>query len=308
LLDGGRERLSVRTALGQQALLSYDQIAALRFARPADAAAEQLFAEALAARLPGADTLIALDGAEPKALRGRLVLLGPEEGRFVFNERERTFRTTRIYGLVLAAGKSKSAATQPEIVLDNGDRFRAGKIRVDPQGLSVATEFGSDWVVPLEHVCAVRMRSPRVVHLSALSAERETSTGILHPTWPIVRDANVLRGPLVLGGRTYAHGIGVHARAEIIWSLGGKYETFAATIGIDDAVGDHGSGDFQVFGDGRQLFASGPLSGRDAPRAIRVSIAGVDKLTLIVEPAGNADVGDWADWADARIILPQLTQ
>jgi hypothetical protein len=226
----------------------------------------------------------------------------------VFNDRERTFRTGRIYGVVLAAGKIQQRAEHVELVLNNGDRFGAAGLHLRPEGLAVTTDFGADWMIPLERLCALRMRNPRVVYLGGLPVEREISTGIVHPTWPVVRDANVVRGPLVLGGRTYAHGIGVHARAEITWSLGGKYQTFAATIGIDDAAGEHGSSEFLIFGDGRQLFASGPISSRESPRAIRVTIEGVDKLTLTVEPAHNADVGDWADWAEARVILPHLTQ
>ncbi|MCH8146858.1 MAG: NPCBM/NEW2 domain-containing protein, partial [Planctomycetes bacterium] len=82
------------------------------------------------------------------------------------------------------------------------------------------------------------------------------------------------------------------------------YERFAATIGIDDFVRPGGSVVFRVIGDGRVLFESGEITGRDAPRAIRVDMVGVKLLTLLVDLGEGLDLSDHADWAGARLIRP----
>jgi len=306
LTDGGSEQLTARTAESDQVVLRYADLAGVVLRSDENRAARKLFDEALADRLPGHDVLIALDD-EPKALRGRLQSLGPEEGAFVFSGRARAFRTSKVYGVVFAKAAADQPAESARIELARGDRFTARKLQFADGVLRVTTTFGAAWTIPADELCTMRWDNPRVVYLDALPTERESTAGILHPTWPIVRNANVLHGPLRVGGKTYAHGIGVHARTELTWALGGAYAVFAAEIGIDDAVGAGGNAVFTVLGDGRQLYTSGPVSGREDARLVRLPVDDVDKLTLLVEPAANLDVGDWADWASARVILPKAT-
>jgi hypothetical protein len=308
LVDGSAEQVVARTQVAERTELKYADLAAVQLRRDDTGGARALFDAALAARLPGTDVLIALDDDGAKSLRGRLAELGPEEGAFVFGDRPRRFRTSRVYGVVLAKGAGMSARAALEVELDSGDRFSAENPFIQEGTLHVTATFGQKLHVPIERVCRLRVHSDRVIYLSGLRGKSESSYGILHPAWPIVRDANVMRQPITLGGRTFARGIGVHARAQITFALDGAYETFAATIGIDDAVGDGGNAEFIVLGDGKELFASGSMLGGDAPRAVSVPIAGIDELTLIVEPGANADVGDWANWADARVIRPRDTR
>ena len=59
-----------------------------------------------------------------------------------------------------------------------------------------------------------------------------------------------------------------------------------------------------MIGDGRVLFESGEITGRDEPRAIRVNIVGVKIIALLVDFGEELDLSDHADWADARLIRP----
>lgn len=305
LIDGGREQLTIAGRLADRLTLRFEDLAGVVLAGADSPAAQKLFDDALTDRLAGQDVLITLDDAEPKALRGRLAALAPEDGAFVFNDRERTFRTSKIYGVVFARGAKQERPASALITLADGDRF-TGEPRGLAEGrLTVRTAFGAEVTVPLEDVCALRWENPRVVYLDALAPQRESSAGILHPDWPIVRNGNVVRGPLRLDGRTYARGLGVHAQAEISWTLARKYETFAACVGIDEAAAPGGNARFVVLADGREVWSAGPVRGNEPVRQVRLPVADVDVLTLRVEPGADADVGDWADWADARVILPQ---
>ena len=117
-------------------------------------------------------------------------------------------------------------------------------------------------------------------------------------------DRSVTNQPLRLGGQTYRKGLGVHARSSAAWPIDGQYERFCATIGIDDAARPHGQVVFEVVGDGRVLFKSGPVTGRDQPQPLCVDVTGVKELTLRVDYGDQLDLGDQANWAAARLIRP----
>src|SRR5689334_1004296 len=50
---------------------------------------------------------------------------------------------------------------------------------------------------------------------------------------------SVQGGPLRIGDRTFSHGLGTHARSEIVYDLDGHYERLSAWVGIDAAMKDY---------------------------------------------------------------------
>jgi alpha-galactosidase len=106
---------------------------------------------------------------------------------------------------------------------------------------------------------------------------------------------------LTLNGVTYGKGLGVHAGAQVDFNLGNRCSTFSSDIGVDDEVGNTGSVVFQVWGDNALLFDSGTMTGASASRSLNLNLSGRSTLKLIVTDAGDGDVYDHADWANARI-------
>ena len=102
----------------------------------------------------------------------------------------------------------------------------------------------------------------------------------------------------------FEKGLGVHSRTELAYDLAGAYTTFAATIGIDDAVRPRGSVVFRVLGDGIVLFDSEVLHGYEQPRELTADVTGIQRLTLVVDYGGESDLADHADWGAARLIRP----
>jgi hypothetical protein len=98
--------------------------------------------------------------------------------------------------------------------------------------------------------------------------------------------------------------LGVHSFTELTFDIGGAYETFAATIGIDDSVRPRGHVVFRVIGDEGILFDSGPVTGRNGPEDILVDVTGVLVLKLVVDYGEELDIADHADWCDARLLRP----
>jgi hypothetical protein len=140
------------------------------------------------------------------------------------------------------------------------------------------------------------------VYLSDLKPIDEQQRSVFDIRWPVRFDRAVSNRPLVLNGRSYAKGLGVHAHSEVTYQLDQAYLSFAATIGIDDFTRPAGHVIFQVFGDNRELYSSGPITGRDDPRDVLVDLAGVRVIRLVVQQAEQLDIGDHADWANARLI------
>ncbi len=83
----------------------------------------------------------------------------------------------------------------------------------------------------------------------------------------------------------------------------GAYSRFDATIGVDGDGSSASSVVFQVYGDGSLLYQSPVESSGSSGVPIDVNVAGVQKLTLVVEAApGSTAANDHAVWADARLV------
>ncbi|MET0235879.1 MAG: NPCBM/NEW2 domain-containing protein, partial [Kibdelosporangium sp.] len=96
-------------------------------------------------------------------------------------------------------------------------------------------------------------------------------------------------------------GLGTHAVAEVVLSLGGTCRSFTATVGMDDETTSVGSAAFQVVGDGRVLRQTDTLRTGGAPVALNVDITGVQVLSLRVSDGGDGKNFDHADWANAHL-------
>lgn len=123
-------------------------------------------------------------------------------------------------------------------------------------------------------------------------AERDRSNGERAPDDGIA---------ITLGATRYDRGIGAHASSRIVIDLTQPCSLFLADVGLDEEVGDRGSVEFQVWGDGDILASSGVVRGPQASVPIAADISGVARLTLVVTKAGDGNAWDHADWADARL-------
>ena len=156
---------------------------------------------------------------------------------------------------------------------------------------ALALLAGSAWAAP-----APAARGGGSIRLEELDLARMTSG------WQRPRAGKAVGGSeMRLGAKVYAHGVGTHAPSRFAVALDGRASRFSAVVGLDEEVGDGGSIEFQVLGDGRLLWTSGKVTGRDAPRPVEVKLAGIRNLTLVVTDGGDGINNDHADWADGRL-------
>lgn len=259
--------------------------------------------EQLAQGPPRQDVLIVTHQDKPLSFNGSLESLRTSGGVFRYHDRSLEFEAGKAIAVLLAPTRPIPPAAMTCVLADSGQL--AGEMRGNSAThLHLAT--GSGWTpsIPLAAIRELRFRSTRVTYLSALTPGRAVQRAFFDVPWPARFDAAVTGGPLSLGGRTYARGIGVHAHSELTYELPPAERHLAATIGIDDHVRPRGSVVFKVLADGRPVFDSGPVSGADPPQEVLVELGSATTLTLVVESDRDLDLGDHADWADVRVIEP----
>lgn len=106
---------------------------------------------------------------------------------------------------------------------------------------------------------------------------------------------------MTIAGKTFERGFGTHAESSLIVVLNGGAISFSAQVGVDDEMKDHEPAvEFVVNGDGKKLWSSGVMRLGDAARACSVSLAGIQKIELVVTDGGNGNYYDHANWADAK--------
>jgi hypothetical protein len=158
----------------------------------------------------------------------------------------------------------------------------------------------------LSELAFVQSLGGRFVYLSDLEPAGYRHVPYLTIEWPYQRDRNVGGGPLMVGGRRYAKGLGMHSASRLTYRLESQYQRFEAAVAVDDSAGKKGSVTFGVYvlrrGAWKEAFTSGVLRGGEAPRPVSVDVAEADALTLTVDFADRGDELDHADWLDARVV------
>ncbi|WP_375296015.1 NPCBM/NEW2 domain-containing protein [Saccharothrix sp.] len=107
---------------------------------------------------------------------------------------------------------------------------------------------------------------------------------------------------LMVGGTTFAKGLGAHATSAVTYYLGAGCSTFRTGVGVDDEVGSNGSVTFEIHVDGKKAADSGRLTGAGSSTTLTVSVTNALELTLRVTDAADGITYDHADW-----LTPQLT-
>ncbi len=144
-------------------------------------------------------------------------------------------------------------------------------------------------------------RAPEgAIWLDSLDVGKMTSGWDGHPA---LAGKSIEGQPLKLGGTTYPHGIGTHARSDMLIDLHGAAIRFLAMVGVDDEKTETGSVGFVVMVDGKRAASSGRLRGGDKPKLLSVDLKGARKLILRVTDGGDGIDSDHGDWAGAMLVL-----
>ena len=109
--------------------------------------------------------------------------------------------------------------------------------------------------------------------------------------------------PLTIAGKVFEKGVGTHAHSVFYVDLAGETEKFQAVVGVDDAAGRPGTLNFKIYGDGKKLWESSVMKLGEKGKEINLNVLGIKTLLLMVDPAGDGNAYDHANWAEARFVV-----
>lgn len=191
-----------------------------------------------------------------------------------------------------------------------GSTWTVQSLRWEGERLTWTTVLGLEVSRPLTVVTRLDFSQGKIVYLSDLEADSVRWTPYLNSTPEIPfrtqfylprKDTGLEGTPLELNGKSYAKGLALHSRTELVYRLRGDFRRLQADVGIDDAVRPRGHVRLVIRGDDRVLFDEA-VAGTDAPRPLDLDLQGVRTLTIFVDFGDDMDVADHLDLGEARIV------
>ncbi len=294
--------ITFNTRLVPDLKLPLAQLAAVRLLPDTHPAAAEAFEKARAERDPVQDVLLVVREDRVTPLKGVMESLTAEGGSFKWRERSVPLRPDTAYGLVFAAGVQKPVAPQALVALKDGSIWGGRLAGGDADGVTIERADGLRVNLPVAELAEIRFRSDRVLFLSSLQPTEYAFEPFATTHWPYRVNRSVANRPMRIGDQHFEQGIGVHSQSTLTYDLPDAFSRLAAVIGIDAAVAPRGNVVFRVTVDGKEVFNSGPVTGRDEPRPVNVPIEGARRIQLIVEFGEELDIGDQANWGNVRVI------
>jgi hypothetical protein len=241
---------------------------------------------------------------DDKAQRSSVRITGVVGEQVAFDLRGRSyeFDFSGVAALVFGNNTGFAPDRQPKprtvVALATGERLE-GRLLGLGERLRLRLDEGAVVDVAATDLVELTVASDRLVRLGALTPEVE-QTPAFDRTWPWTVDRSIGGPGFVLGGKQYAHGIGMVPRTRLTYRLDGKYDAFEAVVGIDDRAGSAGSAPCRILVDGVTLFETVLVPGQ--PQPVSIELKRGNKLTLEVDFGRNYDLGDHCAFADARVI------
>ena len=200
----------------------------------------------------------------------------------------------------------RSAGAQLVVGMRDGSLLYAAHVVADAQRAQLELAGGTRLTgSSVDEVVSLQSLGGRFVYLSDLEPADYRQVPYLDIQWPYKRDRNVLGDPLMVGGKRYLKGLGMHSAARLTYKLERQYKRFDAEVAIDDSAGGRGSVVFAVYvlrdAKWQPAYTSDVVRGGDAPKNVSVDLTGADAMTLVVDYADRGDELDYADWLGARL-------
>jgi len=214
------------------------------------------------------------------------------------------------FGSVASSGSGRKPQRDNEEIIvgtRDGSLLMAQKILAESDTVTIETRDGIKLSgAKIADLVTIQSLGGGFEYLSDIEKADYRSVPYLSVEWPLARDQNVLRGPLMVNGKRYLKGLGMHSAARLSVKFEHPYRRFDAEIALDDAAGDRGSVVFSVYvdRDGKwvEAFKSDVVRGGDSPQYVSVDLAGAKALTLTVDYADRGDEMDYANWLNARLV------
>jgi hypothetical protein len=313
----GRARIAL--AGGDLLELPVREVAAVRFLSGPEAMAAQ-WARILALKAQS-DMLVVAKAESLDYHKGVLGDVTAAQAHFELDGEPLEVKRSKVYGLIYyhaAAAPAPGppvAGAPPEgayTVLDAGGSRWSVRALAFSDHWEWTTAGGRTVRRGPEQLASADLSRGKIVFLSDLVPDSAAYT----PLWGMEKelpsrlelfrprqDQNMESKPLRIGGKTYAKGLWLHSRTEMVYRLPGRFSRFEAVAGIDDDVRPRGHVHLVIRGDDKVLLDT-TVSGsdKDAAHPISLDLSGVRRLVILVDYGDDLDVADHLDLGDARLI------
>jgi NPCBM/NEW2 domain len=219
------------------------------------------------------------------------------------SRRKRDVDPARVQGMIFVRALANPLPPVLCKVYDTGlNTLVAAKLERTPEGLSVTTVAGPAIRYPLPMVARLDYSNDKVVFLSDLKPAELIEKEKLRQLWRnnVRFDKNPENSLLQIKDKMYSKGLSIHASAEIVYALDGKYNKFEAVLGVDTSMEKaNGHPVVKIEADGKELF-SGTITKDDAVD-LKCDVRGARQLRIVVSSRGLNDFGDQVDLANAKL-------
>ena len=210
---------------------------------------------------------------------------------------------------VLMADIGLSSSQGSLATIDLIDRSRVVGLveKLEEDQLQVAVAGGAAVNIDAAKVVRISIASDRLAYLSdaePIEAE-ESSIFSVQRDWQRDRSVagNRLKIRLANSEKTieFNKGLGTQSSSLLLFANENDFDRFTATVGIDAETKGRGDCQMVVRGDGIELWSK-RVRGSDGPSEINVDISGMKEVALIVYPGAEFDLGDHANWGNAKFL------
>ena len=201
----------------------------------------------------------------------------------------------------------------------DGAQVPLRQIAIDGDALKTITPAGLELRIPLGKLANADFSIGKLVYLSDLQAltERWTPRIELPSSAEIVRQFGAVRRDQSFSGsmlslrwsssqlpsrhelRTYAKGLALRSRTELVYRVPRGMNRLVALAGIDPATAEQGHVVLEIYADDRPVWQR-EIGGDDPPVEIDVQVAGARRLRIVVDYGSNLDFGDRLHLVEAR--------
>jgi hypothetical protein len=311
------------SAIPQPIAVPLEQVLAVRL-QPLDPAILPQWHEILTSDMPS-DLLVLVKrgGKSLDYLEGVVGAITDDGVAFTLEGKTVKVARSKVAGLVFYRTDTAPAATPQCILLGkDGARLTASAVRLKGESLDVVTMSGLRVVWPLSSMASADFSAGKIVFLGDLTPASQTWQPLVGLPPSATRAAkfgqprfnhSATGGPLSLtfpndspaGGsfetETFAKGLAVRSRSELVYRLPSGYSRFMAVAGIEPADATNGNVALTIFADD-QLLTEANIAGSSQPLCLDLDVTGVKRLKIVVDYGQNLDTGDWLNLCNARIV------
>lgn len=261
-------------------------------------------------KTPSADfDMVVVDtSAGERVVEGILEAVDSEFVRIQYKGELKKIGLGKVKAIVTAdLGLEKPEGSVAVIQLVDGSRVVGEILELEGGVLEVGITAEKSVQVPAGIIVSIAIKSDRLRYLSDQEPLEVQEKSIFAFQRPWKKNLSVAGNPLEIRLknseeiRSFKKGLGMQASSRLVFANEAGFDRFSAVAGI--AAETKGRGDCQMIvrGDGIELWSK-RVTGGGGPLEIDVDIEGIKEVVLVVSPGAEFDLGDHANWGEARFL------